>query len=197
MWADQTQRDAAGFLSASHAYRTSSYALTVEDIDLGGKDVPHWFLPSSILGTIRIRVTPLDPSTPIFVGIAPTVAERTYLDGVKHAEIKNFSDDRVAVTEGGGAPSAPPSESTWLVERSGSGPQTIFWHPRSGSWSVVVMNADASRGVAVAANAGATVPSLLWIASGLLIAGGVFMAIAIVLLVLGIRRPKRRIAPAG
>src|SRR5439155_26451345 len=113
--------------------------------------------------------------------------------GVGHAEITDFSDTRPDATPGGGPPARAPARAMiWNMSRAGPGTQTLLWHPRSGLWSVVVMNADGGRGVDVVANAGATVPSLVWIASGLLIAGGVLLAVAILLIVLGVREPERR-----
>jgi len=191
MWADQAQRDAQGFLSVSHDYRTSAYALTVEDIDLRSTGAPSWAMPSSLLGTVRIRVTPTLQSGRLFVGIARTVAARHYLRGVRHAEITDFGDPTVGASAKGGAPSVPPTHlKIWSLSASGAGTQTLLWHVRDGSWSVVMMNADGSAGVDLTASAGATVPSLIWIASGLLIAGGIFAALAILLIVLGVRQPK-------
>jgi hypothetical protein len=198
MWADRTQRDAEGYLSESHGYQTSTYALTVEGINLGDTGAPSWALPSKWLGTVRIRVTPVNPSDRVFVGIARTAAQRRYLHGVKHAEITDFGSTQVATTSIGGGPSVPPTRTKiWTVSASGTGPQTVRWQTQTGSWSVVVMNANGSRGVAVAANAGATVPSLIWIASGLLIAGGLVLMLAILFLAIGLRRPKPAPSPTG
>src|SRR5436309_456064 len=111
MWADQTQRDAQGFLSVSHDYRTSSYALTVEDIDLRATGAPSWATPGSLLGTVRIRITPTLEADRVFVGITRTPLARNYLQGVRHAEIKDFGDPTVRANDQGGAPSVPPTES--------------------------------------------------------------------------------------
>jgi hypothetical protein len=199
MWADRTQRDATGFLSASHGYQTPTYALTVEDIDLRDSGTPSWALPSKWLGTVRIRVTPVHPGDHLFVGIAPTGALRHYLQNVGHGEITDFGfgSSSVVTTNAGGAPPAPPTHKDfWARSASGAGTQAIRWEAQSGSWSVAVMNADGSPDVAVVANAGATVPSLIWIASGLLIAGGLVAALAILFLAIGLRRPKPAPTPA-
>jgi hypothetical protein len=198
MWADRTQRDAEGYLSESHGYQTSTYALTVEGINLGDTGAPKWALPSKWLGTVRIRVTPVNPNDHVFVGIAKTSAEQRYLKGVGHAEITDFGSTHVSTTNLGGAPSMRPTRShIWTVSASGAGPQAVRWQTQAGSWSVVVMNANGSRGVAVVANAGATVPSLIWIASGLLIAGGLVLMLAILFLAIGLRRPKPAPSPTG
>jgi hypothetical protein len=61
---------------------------------------------------------------------------------------------------------------------------------------LVVMNADGSAGVSVDARIGATVPALDGLGWGLLVSGLVFAAIAVLLLVLAIRRPADRRGPA-
>jgi len=193
MWADQTQRDGGGYLTASHSYRTPAYALAVQGIDLHAKGTPTWALPSSILGTVRIQVTSLHRGAPVFVGIAAHSKASRYLRGVRRAELSNLDDSTVAATAGSGAPKqAPTRAAIWTASRSGTGTQTLTWHVRSGSWTVVVMNADASRGIDIRATAGATVPSLVWIASGLLGAGGLFLLLGLVLIVVGVREPKPR-----
>ena len=48
---------------------------------------------------------------------------------------------------------------------------TLDWQPRSGNWTVVVMRADGTAGVDVAARVGATLPALGWIATGVIVVG--------------------------
>jgi hypothetical protein len=50
------------------------------------------------------------------------------------------------------------------------------WEPEDGSWTVVVMNADAQPGIDVGADLGARMPAVTWIAVGVLAAGGLFLA---------------------
>src|SRR5207237_3355305 len=55
IWADNTQRDAAGYLTTStHSFASPAYALTSDNIDLGTR---HIFTPSALLATIRLRLT--------------------------------------------------------------------------------------------------------------------------------------------
>ena len=56
------------------------------------------------------------------------------------------------------------------------------------------MNSDASPGVSVTADAGATVPALGWIAGGLLVAGGVLLIAGTVLIAVPVVRAHRRSA---
>ena len=64
-------------------------------------------------------------------------------------------------------PAAPAGESLWADEVSGVGTQTLAWPTQAGKWSVVVMNADAAKGVRADVSIGAKVPLLLWLAIGL------------------------------
>ncbi len=53
------------------------------------------------------------------------------------------------------------------------------------------MNPSAATGVAVVADAGATVPDLAWIAAGLFAVGGILLAAAVVLIAVPIARAGR------
>src|SRR5829696_1714184 len=82
LWADATQRDAGGYLSSPwHRFDTSTRALTVEGVDLGG---PSDWLPD--FGAVRVRARASDGG-PVFVGIAPEPRVDGYLRGVAHTEV--------------------------------------------------------------------------------------------------------------
>lgn len=70
-----------------------------------------------------------------------------------------------------------------MATDTGSGPRTVTWEPTEGSWSVVVMNADGGPGLRVEADLGATMPAVVWIALGLLLVGGLFLAGGVILIV--------------
>ena len=59
---------------------------------------------------------------------------------------------------------------------TGSGEQTLDWDPEDGTWRVVVMNSDGSRGVSSDMSIGAELDSVLWIGLGLLGVGVLFAA---------------------
>lgn len=197
-WAYSTQRDADGFFTSDGEHlETVSYAITTEKIDLGAR-------PGSgdrgfdlgDLATVRLAVESTG-AKPVFVGIGPSRAVDRYLDGVAHAEVTDVDLDPFRPTyrvRAGGAPDAAPGDQAfWRVSAEGSGTQRIRWDLESGNWTVVVMNADASRGVGVDVTAGVKVDWLLPVALGLL---GGFVLLGIlgtVLLVVGVVGLGRRI----
>jgi hypothetical protein len=67
---------------------------------------------------------------------------------------------------------------------------------QSGDWSVVVMNADGSRGVAAAVSAGAKVPYIATIAYGTLGLGLLFVLATTALTAYGSRPVMRALVPA-
>ncbi len=196
LWADRTQRDAAGFVTTDpHRYTTPAFALTVEGVDLRAHG-PHFLYPYRFLGKIRIEATPVTAGRAVFVGIARTADAERYLAGVERARIRDFGGLSIPVSSPGGPPPGPPADQAfWVASASGTGTQTVVWPVRSGSWAVVVMNADGTAGVDVRATVGATVHALLWIAIGLLIAGVLVLGAGALLIWLGTRTPKGTVGP--
>jgi hypothetical protein len=198
LWADQWERSDDGYLyTASDAFATPGHALLSERIDLDpGAD---WVGLSAALGTARVDVTAADPGVELFVGIAPAADATAYLDGVQRTVVDDLGLDTSAADQvllPGGAPSGPPvDQDFWTVEATGTGTQQLDWDPDDGSWTLVVMNADGSAGVAVDARIGATVPALTGLAWGLLGGGLFLLLLAVLLLVLGLRRPAAPVGP--
>lgn len=95
-------------------------------------------------------------------------------------------------TDRGAAPSGRPADQRiWTASATGSGRQTLTWDVKHGSWSVVVMNADASRAVDVRVRAGADVPILPAIGWGALGGGLVLLVLAGGLVWVGVRQERR------
>ena len=192
LWADQTQRDADGFLSTpTETFRTSSYAIVSETIDLveADNEGAEWVLSEGVLGDVQVRASAEEP---VFVGIGRTRDVNAYLRGVEHDRVTEIDYDPFSVDyrrTAGDAPSAPPAEQDfWAASVSGAGTRTLDWNPEAGEWSVVVMNADATAGVAADVSAGAEANFLLWLAIGLLVAGVVFLAGGGLMIYAGARR---------
>jgi hypothetical protein len=184
LWKDRVDRDDDGFVSiGSTDLRTETYAL-VGNVSGPG---PDWLWGSAVLGDVRVRATSL-ADRPLFIGVARTDDVLRYLGGVGYATIDRF-EVTADTTHAGGAPSRPPSRAAiWEKSTQAEGQQTLLWSPRSGDWSIVVMNADAAAGVAVHGDASAELPILLWAAVGLLVAAGAAGVTGGWLLVRGMRR---------
>lgn len=187
LWADRTQRDAGYVTTSVHKFSTSGAALATEPTHLGSPGV-GWLYSPALLGTIRIRVTPVDSGSALFVGIGPSADVDRYLARVHHTVISDFFGDKVQAVDGRPPGSAPGRQHFWVASATGSGARTVVWDPSKGSWTVVVMNADGRSGIDVGADLGARMPAVLWIAVGLLAAGAIFMAGGALLIAGAIRR---------
>jgi hypothetical protein len=193
LWADTTQRDSAGYLDLGTAnYSTSGYALASQGIVINSGT--GWDAASSLFGTARIRVTQASGAGPVFVGISSPSAVSNYLSGVQYATFEGTVQRNITYTQhAGSAPKTRPADTgIWTVKASGTGTQTLIFPVRNGDWTVVAMNADATRPVNVQANVAATIPSLPWLATGLLISGAIFLVAGIILIVIPVRRSSGR-----
>lgn len=200
-WLDRTQRDVAGYLtSGSERLSTGTYALATEGIvvRVGPRDVAvgseagAWLDPADVLGRVRIRVTAADEERAIFVGIARTADVERYLSGVEYVTVPDVGDpDRQRLHRGGSPSTIPAEQGLWVASSVGRGDRAITWDVREGSWTVVVMNADASVGVDVRADVGATAPILDELAVGLFVVGGVLLLVGIAIVALVLRRVAR------
>jgi hypothetical protein len=134
---------------------------------------------------LDLRVTVTSEQGAVFVGVAPRAEVAAYLDGVAHDELQRLDapDASYLRRPGERAPAPPGTETIWTESVEGTGTQTLDWSPEAGEWSVVVMNADASPGVAVGATAGANTDLLLPIGLGLLVAALLFLGAGTALIV--------------
>jgi len=187
LWADLTQREGGYVTTGAHAFSSSGSALATERTQLGSAGV-GWLYSPSLLGKVRIRVTPVSSAPPLFVGIGHSADVDRYLAGVNHTLISDFFKDKVEAVGGGVPRSAPARQHFWVASSIGSGARTLLWSPSNGSWTVVVMNADGRPGLDVRADLGARMPAVLWIAIGLLAAGAVFLTGGGLLIAGAIRR---------
>jgi hypothetical protein len=193
LWGD-SQKDRDGYLSTgSDRFHTSSYALATDDLDVE-HDIPG-VVSDDLLGKVRVSVTPRGDK-PVFVGIARSQDVYRYLHRSPHATVTDVDYDPFRVTyrdEAGTRRPAPPAERhIWAASAQGSGTQSLTWHVKRGSWSVVVMNADGSAGVDTGVSVGA---KLGWVKPAGLgaLGGGVLLAVLSGgLLYAGLRRPRPR-----
>jgi hypothetical protein len=190
LWADVSQRDPAGYVTTDvHAFSTSGSALATEPAELDSPGV-GWLYSSVLLGNVRVRVTPANAGSALFVGIGPADEVDHYLAGVSHSVISDFWTNRVEAIGGGTPVAAPGAQDFWVASATGPGAQTLTWDPVNGSWTVVVMNADGRPGVDVRADLGAEYPALLGIAIGALVIGGLLLIVGGFLVAGAIRRSR-------
>ena len=197
LWADRTQRDDGYLTTPTERFATPSYALTRTrlEVDTNGAG---WVLNESWFGKIRIRGESSDHKT-LFIGIGPAAEVSKYLGDVAHANVQDLDFDPFRATYlpiTGGAPEGPPTnQGFWAASASGVGTQTLTWKVQDGDWSVVLMNADGSRGVSADIDLGAKLSFLLWVAVGVLIGGVLVTAGSTGLIVLAARKPRPPPAP--
>jgi hypothetical protein len=193
LWGDG-HKDDDGYLSTSaHRFATSTYAVSSGNMDLN-LDAPGWLIDRDRYGTLRVKATP-QSGKPVFVGIARTAAVSSYLSGTAHASVDDLDFWPFRVTyrahPGSQHPLPPAEQGFWAASANGAGTQAVTWKVRDGNWSIVVMNADGSRGVDARVSAGATVPFLATAGWWTLIAGLVVLAGAAGLVVVGVRSGRR------
>lgn len=181
--ANAAQQNNGYFQTPTGTYTVDSYALT-SPRERGMPTV----LPVDV-ASIRLRAASAQAGKDIFIGIAPQADVDRYLAGVHHTELTNgaFSPFRAEYRDVAGTtvPTTPADQTWWSVSATGPGTQEIVWDLQSGSWAVVIMNADASPGVAVDMQAGVRSDVLWPVALGLLTGGGILLLIGLFLVVAG------------
>jgi hypothetical protein len=195
----ESEKDSDGYLSTdSHRFSAGTHALASEslDVDLDGAG---WLMDREDVGDVRVEVEP-QGGEPVFVGIAPTDQVSRYLSGVAHTSVSDVdswpfdADYEESIVAGERKPAPPGEQPIWAASNQGSGTQTLEWDVEDGDWSVVVMNADGSRGVDTEVDPGAKVPYLAEIGWTALGSGAILMTAAAALLVAGIRTPRSKTA---
>jgi hypothetical protein len=200
LWADG-QKDDDGFLSSGTGRLTAgTYALASENLDVNG-DIPSWVASPDRYGKVRLTASSRQ-GKPVFVGIARTSDVNAYLGRSPHTVVSDFSTDPfdAAYSDRPGTrrPARPGDQDIWVASAGGSGPQQVTWDVAHGDWSVVVMNADGSRGVDASVSAGADIPILGAIGWGSIGAGLLALLASGALLYIGLREAHvRRDAPGN
>jgi hypothetical protein len=195
----ETQRDDDGYYSsAANPFATPTHALVSNGLDVGAGDAAG-LVGDDRLGTIRVAAT--GSEKPIFVGVGRESDVAAYLRGVEHDRVTDFELDPFAYESerrpGTTTPTAPADGGIWAATASGNGAQTLTWPVEEGDWSVVVMNADGSRGVEADVSVGAKVGVVLWVGVGLLVVGAIVAIGGAALLIFGFRTPPRTPSPAA
>jgi hypothetical protein len=190
LWANG-QKNHEGYLATgSDRFATTTYALATENLDVDSRGA-GWLINSDRYGKVRLKVDP-HADKPVFVGIARTSDVTRYLRDSAHATVTDVSYSpfraEYRTQRTGGHPALPGDQRFWAASVHGAGRQTLTWDVKHGSWSIVVMNADGSRGVDAGVSAGANVPILSAVSWGALGVGLVLLIATGGLVVLGVRR---------
>jgi hypothetical protein len=177
-----TQRDDAGYFHTdTERFSVGTYAITSEDLDLdtGKRPREAGFVVGDLL-RVRLRAAPADRGTPVFLGIGPTAAVDRYLRGVAHDVVRDVDLHPFSVEyrtrAGTEEPGAPGDQDIWVASSEGPGRRQIIWEPKSGNYTLVLMNADASRGVSADVSVGVEVRHL-WLIIGVLFAVGLVLLV--------------------
>ena len=176
--------DTGGYLTSDPGrLGTDRNALVVSSLDVDGFGSDAEIL-QRFVGSLRLTVD--GSAEPLFVGIGPARQVADYLASVSYDEVVDFSTSPFRAdyrAHDGGVPSEiPAAQDFWIATATSESPQVIDWEPVSGEWSVVLMNADGSAGVAGYVTVGTTVPVLSAIVTTMAWSGGAFLAIGLVLM---------------
>jgi len=198
LWAD-SKKDDQGYISTdTQRFATHTAAIATDNLDVDSHG-PGWLTSHDRYGNVRLEVSSRNDK-PVFVGIARSKDVSTYLRGTSHTTVTDFDSDpfvaKYRAEPGSAQPAKPASKRIWVASANGTGPQTVTWDVKHGDWSVVVMNADGSRGVDTGVNAGADFPILSALAWGSVGGGLVLLGVASLLIVAGTTTRRRAPAPA-
>jgi hypothetical protein len=164
-------RDDDGYYTTdTETIESRGYAVASDAIELSDESVG--FDADDLGASITVAASSA-AGEPLFVGIGRHDEVARYLRGVGYSRLDDFGDGAPRYTQvPGGAPSSEPAqEDIWAAQAEGSGNQTVEWDVENGSWTAVVMNADASRGVSADAEAGVKIDWLIWVGLGILLVG--------------------------
>ena len=125
----------------------------------------------------------------LFVGIAPEAEVYAFLADVAHEEFHGLGGPGTAVS-GNTEAGRPDGVDIWVASATSTDTATVTWPMADGRWALVVMNADASPGVAVDMTVGARVDWLDELGIGLLVAGLLLVGAGVLTITLA-ARPRR------
>jgi hypothetical protein len=184
-------RDEDGYFTTStERFQTVRHALVSEEVDLGSEGDAAGPVSLGDLANVRVRAEGAG-GRPVFVGIGPRADVRAYLDGVSYDEVTDVDFDPFRVDyaprPGVRTPAPPAQQDFWAARAGGTGQQTLDWELEGGTWSLVVMNADAAPVVAADLQLGVKIKILLPLGIGLLVGGLIALGIGVTMIVFGAR----------
>lgn len=180
-------RDDDGYVDSTiDRLETASVAILATEIDLMADPAGSDWVIDRLDAAVRLRVESSEKD--VFIGIAPEDAVNQYLSGVAHNELVDLDDNINPVYRnhpGSNVIAVPTEQAFWTESAVGSTPLTLDWELESGSWSVVLMNADGSEGVLADVNVGGKADFILPLAIILLVVGALLTPVALGLILFG------------
>jgi hypothetical protein len=178
---DNSFRDQQGFYSTGFVSLdsdSSASAIITHSADIQME--PSWFVKRNNPITIKVEGSTNDSSKQIFIGIARVSDLNNYLSGVNYDEISDFNfrpvHNQYIQHSGTNKPLQPANQTFWVAKATGNGTQTMQWDVVSGTYSLVLMNADGSSPVDTQVSLGAKIPQVIHaLGLGLLIGGIVIL----------------------
>ena len=199
LFADQTQRDADGYVTTgAPTLSTPTSALVAEPLYVTLDRPGDAFWLRRALGAVRVEVQP-PAGRELFVGLARSDDVDGYLRGVavdRVDEVTGTEDVSYDRRSGTAVPAPPADQRFWVASASGGGALDLDWDVAGGRWAIVVMNADATPGMTADVRVGASLPALPELALALLATGAFVLAGGTALLVVATVGARRR-SPGG
>jgi hypothetical protein len=188
-----TRNDDGFMMSNAQPLTTSTYAIASSTLQVH-MDMSPGSMPQAMLGNATLTATARNGKE-LFLGIGPSAQVQAYLEGTRHATLVDLAhgDPLLRTTDGAAPASMPEQMSFWVAQTAGGDHQQVTWPVASGSWTAVLMNRDASPGVALTAATGAEVPAMPWLIGGLL---GI-ACVALVMSTISIWVPVRAVRRGG
>ena len=192
LWANSALTDDEGYItSKTFQIETDSYAITSRPVNIDVASMWGW----GNLATFKIEGSSNDPSKSIFIGIADQRDAVNHLNDVDYDEVNfRIHPDKVEYRNhaGNSEPAPPTTRTFWMASVHGDGMQTLQWELEEGTWSLVLMNDDASAGIDVDVIVGAKIPHMFRAGLIFLIGGIVTLLLGVFMILLAVRRTRER-----
>lgn len=194
--AQATATDDGYFRFTPDRLESDGVAVITDDIWLDdADDAGPWVLDWLDLD-VRLRAEGARSTDDVFIGIAHNDDVEDYLAGARYSIVDELDGHDVSYRQESGVATVvdPADVDIWEASASGPGEQELTWTARSGRWSIVVMNADGSPGLAADVELGAKSDVVTPIAIVLIVFGGLTLLTGIGLIVVGVRGRRPTIA---
>lgn len=180
-----TTQDDGYFDTSPRRFGTETVAITTEEADLAADPAPPAELWDFVDFSVRFRVDGLGED--VFLGVADETDVNNYLDSAAYEQVREIRQGepvRYRTFPGGEVIEPPGEQDFWTAATSGSGSQELVWDVTSGTWVVVLMNADGSPGVVADVSVGAKSGVVLPIGIAMLALGLLLFVVAVVVILL-------------